>query len=170
MWAQGAGGVHFENMSGAYRQIGRGVFVNGDVTPRRRAQCRLADCSARRGSDDAIMTDTRKDGGILVEFEPMSPDEIQRTVQFLLRQQAQFAADFEKLAAKTDRLTDAVVGLTGVVGRLAEAQLRTDEQLRRMTERVDGLAVQIERTDSHLDVLIEMFERHLREDHGRPPS
>ena len=109
-----------------------------------------------------------------MEFEPMSPDEIQRTVQFLLRQQAQFATDFEKLAGKTDRVTDAVVGLTGIVGRLAESQLRTDEQLRRtddqLRRRCDELASRIERTDAHLDVVIEMFERHLREDHGRSPS
>src|SRR6188768_3667578 len=102
------------------------------------------------------MTDTRKDRGVLVEFEPMSPDEIQRTVQFLLRQQAQFATDFEKLDGKTDRVPDAVVGLTGIVGRLAEAQLRTDEQLRRTDEqlsrRCDELASRMERTDAHLDV------------------
>ena len=60
-------------------------------------------------SDDAIMTESGKIGGVLVEFQPMSPDEIERTKQFLLRQQAQFAEDFEKLTAKTDRLADAVV-------------------------------------------------------------
>lgn len=107
----------------------------------------------------------------------MSPDEIERTVQFLLRQQAQFAADFEKLTAKTDRLTDAVVGLAGVVGRqaeghdrLREAQQRTDEQLRATDMRLSELAEQAKRTEANLDALIDMFERHLREDHRKPPS
>jgi hypothetical protein len=114
----------------------------------------------------------------------MSPEEMQRTMQFLLQQQAQFAADFEKLSAKSDRMMEAIVGLTAVSGqtvsvveRLSEAQRRTDEQLRRTDEqlqqtdaRVRELTEQVARTDAHLDVLIEMFERHLREDHGHRPS
>ena len=102
-----------------------------------------------------------------MEFRPMSPEEIERTVQFLLHQQAQFAADFEKLSAslsaKTDQLADGLIGLTSIVGRVADsvgqlavAQQRTDRQLRE--------------TDRQLQETIRMFERHLRENHGRPPS
>jgi flagellar motor switch/type III secretory pathway protein FliN len=79
----------------------------------------------------------------------MSPDEIERTVQFLLHQQAQFATDFEKLSEKTDRLaegmsrlTDGLVGLTVIVGRVSE----------------------------NVGQLASMHERHLREDHGYPPA
>ena len=100
----------------------------------------------------------------------MSPEEIERTLQFLLNQQAQFAEDFANLTAKTDRMADAIIGLTGIVGRvvdqvdrlaesharLAAAQQRTDEQLRA--------------TDARLDALIELFERHLWEKNGPPPS
>jgi hypothetical protein len=40
-----------------------------------------------------------------MEFQPMSPpEEIERTGQFLLHQQAKFAADFDKQPAKTDRM------------------------------------------------------------------
>jgi hypothetical protein len=107
---------------------------------------------------------------VLVEFRPMTPDEIERTVQFLLQQQAQFAADFERLSTKVDGLAHAMVGLTGIVGRLAEAQELTDQQLRRTDARVADLAEQVQRTDAHFDVLVEMSERHLRDDHGRRPS
>ena len=104
----------------------------------------------------------------------MSPEEMQRAMQFLLNQQAQFAADLtrqrelfaadmETLSAKTDRIADGLIGVTSIVGQLASAQLRTDEQLRQSDLHID-------RVESHLNVLIEMFERHLREDHGRPPS
>ena len=112
-----------------------------------------------------------------MEFEPMSPEEIERTVQFLLRQQAQFAADFEKLSAKTDRMTEGIVGLTAIVGHLHAAQQRTDEQFKRTDEqfrrtdtRFNELGEYIKTVESHLNVLIEMFERHLREDHGHRPS
>jgi hypothetical protein len=126
-----------------------------------------------------------------VEFRPMSPDEIQRTVQFLLNHQAQFAADFEKLSGKVDGLADSVVGvkqavndLTGIVGHtislvgrvgsavesltsvvdtLAAAQQRNDDQFRRTDARVGDLA-------ERLDRVIQMFERHLRDDHGYRPS
>ena len=91
-----------------------------------------------------------------MEFHPMSPDEIERTMQFLLRQQAQFAADMgrvesdllrfetnlEKLSAKTDHIADGLIGLTGVVGQLTNNVWR----------------------------LSDMFERHLREHHGHTPS
>jgi len=124
------------------------------------------------------MAERRALGGVFVEFQPMSPDEIQRTVQFLLHQQAQFAADFaasgarfdarfEKLSAKTDQVADGLIGLTAIVGRvvdsvaqIAEAQKRTDEQLRATDARLR----------SHLNVVVQMFERHLREDHGRRPT
>jgi hypothetical protein len=102
-----------------------------------------------------------------VEFQPMSPEEIDRTVQFLLRQQAQFAADFERLSGKTDLIADGLIGLTGIVGRIADAQERTDRQLKETDAR---LSEHIKTVESHLNVVVEMFERHLREDHGRRPS
>ena len=98
--------------------------------------------------------------GICVEFQPMSPEEMERAMQFLLQHQAQMAADFEKLSLKTDLIADGLVGLTGLVGRavegLAEAQQVTDRQLKGV--------------ESNLDVVIKMFERHLREDHGYGPQ
>lgn len=123
-----------------------------------------------------------------LEFDPMSPEEIQRTIQFLLNQQAQFAVDLEqlsgnvdKLAGKTDRIADGLIGLTGIVGRIASSQELTDQQVqqtsrtleetgRRLEESDARLREHISRVESHLDIVIRMFERHLREDHGSEPS
>jgi hypothetical protein len=120
-----------------------------------------------RAEDDGIMASPFRVGGISVDYKPMSPEEIERTVQFLLGQQAQFAADLATLSGKTDRIADAMIGLTGIVGRLADAQERTTEQLRETDARMAG---HIERVESHLNVLIQVFEQHLREDHGHRPS
>jgi hypothetical protein len=120
----------------------------------------------------------RRIGGDPVEFQPMSPEEMQRTMQFLLRQQAQFAADSAESRVRFDadfkKLSDGLIGLTTIVGRvvdsvgqIAEAQKRTDEQLRATDAR---LTEHISTVESHLNVVIEMFERHLREDHGHRPS
>ena len=127
------------------------------------------------------MTLPRGGGDAPVEFEPISPEEMQRTMQFLLAQQAQFAANFEKLTVQTDRIADAVIGLTGIVGRianqqerlgdqLARQQERTDQQIREVNTRVDDLGGYIKTVEAHLNVVIEMFERHLRDDHGQRPS
>jgi hypothetical protein len=111
-------------------------------------------------TDDGIMTRAPANRGVSVEFQPMSPEEVQRTVQFLLHQQAQFAADLaasqarfderiekldvrlEQLAGKTDRVTDAVLGLTAIVGHVVEV----------------------------VSELTEAQKRHLRDDHGYPLS
>jgi hypothetical protein len=110
---------------------------------------------------------SRRFGRIFVDFQPMSFEEMQRTMQFLLQQQAKFDAGMEQLREKTDRISDALIGLTGIVGRLALAQEETDRQLRRSLAETDA---HINDVESHLNVLIEMFERHLREDHGHRPS
>jgi hypothetical protein len=120
----------------------------------------------------------RRNAGILVDFQPMSPEEMQGTMQFLLRQQAQFASDLERLSTKTDPMADGIIGLTGIVGRLHEAQQETDRQRRetdqRLTESIketaSRLSEHIKTVESHLDVVIEMVERRLREDHGHRPS
>jgi septal ring factor EnvC (AmiA/AmiB activator) len=126
----------------------------------------------------------RVSGGSLVDFQPMSPEQIERTMQFLLQQQAQFAADFEKLSAKTDKIGEAIIGLTAIVGHVTEhvdqltkAQIATDQQMKDTDQRLKDLervmreqnAEQREHTrtvESNLNVVIQMFERHLREDHG----
>jgi ABC-type transporter Mla subunit MlaD len=115
----------------------------------------------------------------------MSPEEMQRTLQFLLQQQAQFVADSAASQARFDagleQVTSGLVGLTAIVGQvvdsvsqIAAAQKRTDEQLRATNEQLRAtdarLSEHITSVESHLDVVIEMFERHLREDHGHRPS
>ena len=116
------------------------------------------------------MTPTTRNEGFSVEFQPMSPEELERTVQFLLHHQAQFAADMETLTVKMQGLTEKMEVLT--------------EKMDVLTERIDVLAL---KTDHIADGLIglisivgqvaaaqqrtsELLDRHLREDHGRPPS
>jgi hypothetical protein len=97
----------------------------------------------------------------------MSPEEIERTVQFLLQLQAQSAADMAKWEARANRVEDGLVGLTAIVGQIAAAQLRSDE---RLDERFTELGDYIKTVESHLNAVIDTFERHLREDHGQQPS
>jgi hypothetical protein len=132
----------------------------------------------------------------------MSPEELQRMMQFLLQQQAQFDANQAKfdasqakfdanqakfdanqakfdanqakfdaslqaLSGKTDRIAEGLIGLTSIVGQLAASQERTDAQFREADGR---LKEHIDQVESHLNLVIGMFERHLRDDHGRAAS
>jgi hypothetical protein len=119
----------------------------------------------------------RRNEGVPVEFRPMSPEEIERTVQFLLLQQAQFAAEmarnevrFGELSAKAQQVADGVIGLTAVVGHLAAEQQLTAQQIKDTNAKVADLGDYVKTVGSHLDAVVEMFERHLREEHGRRPS
>jgi GTP-sensing pleiotropic transcriptional regulator CodY len=70
----------------------------------------------------------------------MSNEEMNKKMEFIIEQQAQFAADIEvmreihaadaKLFKENDRiLSDAITTVVGLVGNLAQAQIRTEERL-----------------------------------------
>ena len=88
------------------------------------------------------------------------------------------AANDARWTDRFDRITDGLVGLTSIVGELAASQQRTDK-------RMDDVGEYIKTVDSHLNLVIEMFEQparrsrrwkgpakegHLRDDRGNPPS
>jgi hypothetical protein len=114
---------------------------------------------------------------LLVEFQPMSPDEFERTLNFLLQNQAKFDASLarvdaqlEKLAGKTDRIADGVIGLTSIVGDLTQRVRDNAEHSRETDAKLDRVGDYIQSVESHLNVVIDMFERHMRENHGQRPS
>lgn len=108
-----------------------------------------------------------------MDFQPMSPEERDRMMQFLLNQQAQFAADHARSQERLDRVEDALLTVTGVIGRqadrleeLAAGQAKTDEQLRRTDEQLGRTGEQLMALGERVDIVVNLFERHLREDHG----
>lgn len=89
----------------------------------------------------------------------MTPEEMEKTIQFILEQQAQFAVSIQKLTEKHAALADATIGNTGMIGRilkvldriteehvkLAEAQAHTDLKVAELTVRLDAFIVTVER-------------------------
>jgi hypothetical protein len=74
-----------------------------------------------------------------MDFQPMSPGEIQRTMQFLLDHQTKFVVDFDrvservdKLADTTDRIADSTLGVTAVLDQLIATQQATNQRVDRL--------------------------------------
>ena len=103
----------------------------------------------------------------------MNNEQFERRMEFIVEQQAQFAVDIQQLKEtqeaesklwrqKYGDLTDALTTVVGMIGKLAESQERTDEQLSELT------AKQAE-TDDRLNAFINVVERYFS-GNGRKPS
>ncbi len=109
----------------------------------------------------------------------MSNEEMNRKMEFIVEQQAQFAADIEvmreiqaadaKVFKEQDRkLSNAVVALVGLVGNLTQAQTSSDGRINVLAESFNRL-VQAQarteeaqtRTEESLQILINVVERHI---------
>jgi len=101
-------------------------------------------------------------------------DNIRKQMEFILNQQAQFAADMGQLQ-EAHRQLENIVGrlatttLEGFEG-LVDAQIKTEENLSTLTERMTALAEAQRRTDERLvetddrlNTLINVVERHISE-------
>jgi chromosome segregation ATPase len=119
-----------------------------------------------------------------MEFQPMSPDEIERPMQFLLRQQAQFEASMASLTARQDRfqthldqfqvnldrfqanLEGFQTNLEGSQARLGRLEAKTEN----LADGLIGLTGIVGQLINKVDRVVDAFERHLRVDHGYLPS
>ncbi len=76
----------------------------------------------------------------------MENQEIQRTIQFIINQQAQFTTDIQQLRevqkeqqGQIRQLADAVIAVTGLMGRVAKAQEEVARQQVESARRHDEL-------------------------------
>jgi len=129
----------------------------------------------------------------------MSPEEVQRTMQFLLQSHAQFEANCARFSEKTEanfaRLSEGLLGLTALhnqterkvrdladnmgtvreglvalTGMVGRISERIETLGERVDERLDRLAQAQEETDRQIKELGAHFQRRLAEDHRRRPS
>lgn len=107
----------------------------------------------------------------------MTDEEMQKKMEFIIEQQAQFAADIQKLSEaqvkaeeRMGKIEGAVVTLVNMVGKLTEAQERTDSRLgewaeaqARMNSKIAELAEAQLHTDERLNAFILVVERYISE-------
>lgn len=121
----------------------------------------------------------------------MSEEEINRKLEFIIEQQAQFVADIHSLrevqAADSAfmresyrTLTGAVTTIVDLVGKLAQAQERTDARLAELAvaqARTDAKVAELAeaqartdkrlaQTDEHLNIFINVVERYISRNGG----
>ena len=109
----------------------------------------------------------------------MSNEEMNKKMEFIVEQQAKFAADIEimrEVQAQQDRrLSSAMFGLVEIVGGLTRAQIKTDEVMKRLAEaqaatekrfketdeRFKETDERFKETDERLRILMNVVERHI---------
>ena len=102
----------------------------------------------------------------------MTSEEMQRTMEFIIEQQAKFATDIQKLSESDkelreadERLRESQATLTAAVIRIAEIVEGTEkiaaERFRKTDELFAELAEAQKATDERLNVLINVVEKQL---------
>ncbi|MGI9108072.1 MAG: hypothetical protein ACR2G4_17730 [Pyrinomonadaceae bacterium] len=86
----------------------------------------------------------------------MAAEEMQRTMQFILEQQAQLTVSMGQLTEKVDQLSGTVDQLSNTVGRLSNTVGRLSDTVGRLSDKVD-------RTADGINSLLAIAEIHDRE-------
>jgi type II secretory pathway component PulM len=102
----------------------------------------------------------------------MTPDELDKRIEFILQMQAQFQADVGQLATSLARCEANIDNLRGTVSelRISVSDLAgvvrdsikiSDDRFTRLDDRIGELTSAQKRTDERLNALISVVERHI---------
>jgi len=109
----------------------------------------------------------------------MSNEEMNKKMEFIVEQQAKFAADIEIMreiqAADARRLGDGFLSMIDIVGQLTRSQIRTEQTVNTMAQDVSKLTQDVStlaqdvstlaqaqaHTEERLTILINIVEQHM---------
>jgi len=104
----------------------------------------------------------------------MTNEEMQRTMEFILNQQAQFTANLQKLQESQAKSDERVAQLEGLVTRLAAATLKgfedTDAKINALIDAQMRTDENLKRTDENVRNLTAVVDRYFRERNGQKGS
>ena len=107
----------------------------------------------------------------------MTPEEMERAIEFLLDHHPKFAAELQQsredlqimretqrdFQSQLGKLGEAVIALTGMVGRIAEAQIRTDTRVAELADAQLKTDEKISEMGGRLNDFILVLERYISE-------
>ncbi len=110
----------------------------------------------------------------------MTNEQMESTIQFILGQQAQFATDLQKinetLAAQGQLLStqgqllgkqnEAIVTVTALVGRIAEAQEKAEGRIANPESRMTTLTETVDTLGERVDAFITFVEKYIARRNG----
>ena len=91
----------------------------------------------------------------------MTNEEMQKTIEFILEQQAQFVTRMERDEARLTRLEDAFATLVNIARITDERMDSMESRLNTLTEKMALLAESEAHTDQRLSALIDVVERYI---------
>lgn len=107
----------------------------------------------------------------------MDEEKINKTIEIILQNQAQFYADLQMLQETNKEAEKRVSLLERVALSLVDAQMKTTETVDKLAVKVDGLADKVEvlvsaqkETDERLNAVIFMAERFFGGNNGKSES
>jgi 3'-phosphoadenosine 5'-phosphosulfate (PAPS) 3'-phosphatase len=96
----------------------------------------------------------------------MTEEEMQKKMEFILEQQAQFAVNIDLLRESVSQVSEAQQRTEAHLAEVATAQAQMARSQSHMNEVVAVMAEAQERTDDRLNTLINVVERHISEGHN----
>lgn len=107
----------------------------------------------------------------------MDEEKIDKTIEIILQNQAQFYADLQMLQETNREAEKRVSLLERVALSLVDAQMKTNETIDKLADKVDGLADKVEvlvsaqkETDERLNAVIFMAEKFFGRNNGKSES
>jgi c-di-GMP-related signal transduction protein len=93
----------------------------------------------------------------------MTNEEMQRMLEFIIKQQESFAENMTKAEARMTSLETAFVGLFSIVGETVKAQKELAESQKELAALQKELTETQKQTDGRLSALINVVERYIGE-------
>jgi Flp pilus assembly CpaE family ATPase len=89
----------------------------------------------------------------------MTNEEIQKVMEFIIKQQESLLDAMTQAEARTSKLETAVVGLFGVVTDIGKAQKELADKMTELVDKMTELAEAQAHTEQRLNVVVDIIER-----------
>jgi chromosome segregation ATPase len=93
----------------------------------------------------------------------MTNEEIQRTMEFIIKQQESFAESMERADERITRLERALIGIVDIVTETVRELRGLAAQVEELVEKVGALTDRLGNTDDRLNIFITTVERYISE-------